>query len=409
MTYVGWVVSTILCAFTLRRCLYLIASLLPPRPAVALRTRSITVLITARNEQAHLPNLLAALEQSDYPDRLLNFVLVSDGSTDSTPDIIDSWVARRTRAQSLLLPASQGKGAALQSALALAPPSDLIAVLDADTQPSSDALAWLAGAFEDPATGAACGYLQPFNTRISTTSRYASLERFTTHLVTLAGKDRLALNPPAIGALCCFRRSALEQIGGFSGALAEDISTSFHLVGGRWKTRWIRNAVAREDVPADLNAFKAQRLRWSQGLMATATSSRTLEDLFVAAGYLDRLAFLSAVLLTALGVVSIWVPLIYAAAPIATSWAALHLARADGKLSILFSIVPMTFADIAITAESLLAFLFREPARWTSRDGALHTRTPSLAGFFAVVCCVSFAAWILLSQTLRYYVAHVLR
>ena len=367
MNLLAWTVTGLLGVFTVRRYLYWFASLLPARPHAPSRTRSIVVLVAARNEAQELPHLLAALERTDYPADRLSFVVVSDGSGDATPDIVTDWAARHPRAQAVILAASHGKGGALQAGLAVAPASDLIVVADADTTPDPDALAHLAGAFDDAATGAACGYPDPGLVHTSMVSRYAALERWAGHLVTLAGKDRLGAQPPAIGAFCCFRATALAEAGGFpSDTLAEDIDISMVLSRQGWKTRWVRQAVAREDVPTDLHDFRLQRLRWSRGLMSSWSKARGVEDLFVVAGYLDRLAFVAGVGLVVLGLAPAWVPIGYTAAPLIIVATALVRAGAPDKLAYLWSIGPMTLADIGVTLESALPRFAKAPLSWRS-------------------------------------------
>ena len=369
MAVLAWIVTGVLGAFTLRRYLYGLASWLPRRPHAPSRTRSIVVLVAARNEERGLPRLLAALDQLDYPAEKLNFVLVSDGSTDQTADIIRQWAGRQPRAQALILPESLGKGAALRAGMTLAPAADLVAVVDADTVPRPDALAHLAGAFDDPKVGAACGYPDPGLDHRSVVARYAALERWAMHLVTMAGKDRLGAHPSTIGAFCAFRAGALAHIGGFaSGSLVEDIEVSMALTRRGWKLRWIGEAVAREDVPTDLDGFRLQRLRWSRGLMASAGQARNLEDLMVAAGYLDRLVFAAGVVLALIGRGPIWAPIAYAAAPVATVLTAVWRARAPRKIAYLAAIPPMVLADLAVTVESAVPALSRTRRGW--RAGA---------------------------------------
>jgi len=368
LTAVNWIVAAILCIFTVRRYVYWLASLLPRRSNAACRTPSMVVLVAARNEELGLPRLLAALERTDYPGDRLSFVLVSDGSVDGTPAIINTWVGRHPRAQAIILPARRGKGGALQAALEAAPDADLVAVFDADTMPEPDALARLAGAFDDPAVGAACGYPDPGVTHTSVIARYAALERWVSHLVMLAGKDRLGLQPPMIGALCCIRASALRDVGGFPEAtVVEDIHVSMALTRSGWKTRWIGAAVAREDVPTDMNGFRQQRLRWSRGMMSAGKKASGMEELLLAAGYLDRLALVAGVVLAATGNLPVWLPLAYVIAPLVVTATALVRAGAPNKLGYLCSIAPMAFADIAVTFEATLSQIAAAPLRWERR------------------------------------------
>ncbi len=365
MKFFPWLIIGLLIAFTIRRYLFWFASCLPPRACPKLRTSSITILVAAKNEEALLPRLLAALERLDYPSQLLSFVLTSDGSTDATVRLMQKWAVDRPSAQAVQLPVSLGKSDALASAMAVAPTSDLVVVLDADSEPDPDALAWLAGAFADPKVCAASGYPRPENGGQSLVSRYAAMERWVYNLVVLAGKDRLNMNPPLVGALLAIRRQALVEIGGFPTAyVAEDIWISMAASNKRWRTRWIRNAVAREDVPFELKGFLTQRSRWNRGLLACRQSAGGLEDWFVVAGYLDRLVFCIAVCLAVAGWMSWWLPALYAFAPLVMVFTALRRAKVRRWTAYLLSLAFMLFIDIGVTATSAIAQLLGKPLEW---------------------------------------------
>ncbi len=368
MNALGWPVWLFMLLSTLRRNLFLAASLLPRRRAARAPAASTVVLIAARNEADFLPRMLEALEKLDYPPDLLDFVFVNDGSTDATGGLIDAWAAGRSRVQVLHQRESVGKAQSLQNALAVAPASEFVAILDADTVPRPDALQLLVDALADAAVGAAGGYPQPGNSAATVASRYAAIERWTLHLVTLAGKDRLNMNPAAIGALCLIRRSALDEIGGFPvGTTAEDIHISLRLNRRGWRTRSVIEAVAREDVPEMLDDFRAQRLRWGRGLQETRGAASTAEDLFVAAGYVDRVVLIAAMPLAWFGVIS-WLSVgFFVAAPFASVLVAVVRARPPSPVVTLASIPLMMLADVGVTFASLWE---RGPIQWVRRRSA---------------------------------------
>ena len=247
----------------------------------------------------------------------------------------------------------------------MAPATDFVAIFDADTVPRPDALSLLAGALADPSVGAAGGYPEPGNSAATVTSRYAAIERWTLHLVTLAGKDRLNMNPAAIGALCLIRRCALDEIGGFPvGATAEDIQISLLLNRHGWRTRSVIEAVSREDVPELLADFRAQRQRWSRGLEQTRGAGSTIEDHFVAAGYFDRIVMIAALPLAWWGTLSWHFLGFYVATPVAGLLVAVARAQPPAVLATLASIPVMAVADLGVTIASLLE---RGPIRWARR------------------------------------------
>ena len=371
MTALAVILSLFLLVFSCRRYMFLLASLLPRRRLPEVSDRSIAVLIAARNEARLLPRLLNALDQLTYPPQLLHVVLISDGSSDATPRILEEWARHRANCVTLHLTSPAGKAGALQSALSLAPQVDLIAVLDADTVPNPDALHRLAAAFVDERTGAAGGYPRPGNAGESVTARYAAIERWTLHLVMLAGKERLSANPAAIGAICMLRREALVAIGGFPvGVTAEDIHISLLLNRAGWRTRSILDAVAREDVPEHIAAFRAQRVRWSRGLLETRRAATGLESVLTATGYLDRLVLLAGAALAFYGFVPIGLLALYLAAPLFTLLVALWRANPPRKWLFLLSVPVMACADIGVTVWSVLIHAGGWPIRWARRDVA---------------------------------------
>jgi cellulose synthase (UDP-forming) len=70
----------------------------------------------------------------------------------------------------------------------------------------------------------------------------------------------------AIGANCTFRRKALESIGGHGIGLAEDLVTSIRMHAAGWSSCYVPEIVSRGLVPADLESFLRQQLKWSRGV-----------------------------------------------------------------------------------------------------------------------------------------------
>lgn len=365
----AWTVVVLLGVLFARRMLVLAASTLPRREVRADDSRTIALLVAAHNEAAHIPALLGAIARLEYPSDRVQVVLVSDGSTDDTAQLMRTGSGGPFRYEVVELTTSIGKGAALAAGKARATPSDLVVVLDADCAPQPDALRWLSGAFDNERVGGASGYPRPSNTDVSTVSRYAALERWVHHLVWLAGKDRLGVYPSIIGVLFAVRWRALDEVGGFpEGRLTEDVDLGSALVGAGWRLRWIGEAVAREDVVTELPAFRAQRNRWTRGLLQGLSRVRSWEQLFVALGYLDRVVLLAALLLAAAGVLSVWWPIGYLVAPVVTIVVAMRRGGAARPAAFLRAAMVMAVIDIASTLRSVLGALIATPVRWGRRS-----------------------------------------
>jgi len=127
----------------------------PIRPAArGGRVPGISIVIAARNEGARLPARIRNLLDLDYPSRLRQIIVASDGSTDDT---LEQLAAFGDAVDVVRLPAG-GKASALNAAIARAR-HEVIVFADARQVFAPDALRQLTAPFEDPAVGAVTGEL----------------------------------------------------------------------------------------------------------------------------------------------------------------------------------------------------------------------------------------------------------
>jgi len=112
---------------------------------------TITVIITARNEQARIAEKLENTLALDYPPALLNVLVASDASSDATDEIVAGFAQRRV--QLVRSPERKGKEHAQWLAIQAATGSVLM-FTDTATRLRPDALRLLAEDFADPAIGA---------------------------------------------------------------------------------------------------------------------------------------------------------------------------------------------------------------------------------------------------------------
>ena len=135
-------------------CLIFLLARLRPRPvARAPVLPTVSFIIAAYNEErviaAKLENTLAL----DYPPERLEVLVVSDGSTDATEDIVRTGFAGRVK---LLALPRQGKTLAQNQAVAVAR-GEIVVFSDATTVYRPDSLRALVANFADPEVGCATG------------------------------------------------------------------------------------------------------------------------------------------------------------------------------------------------------------------------------------------------------------
>lgn len=126
-------------------------------PLASSSTPSVSLIIAAYNEErvidAKIRNSLAL----DYPKDRLQIVVVSDGSTDSTPQIVQRYQDQRV--VSLHQAPRRGKTAALNRAVVTAS-GEIVVFSDANNMFEAKALHELVKHFADPQVGGVCGLKQ---------------------------------------------------------------------------------------------------------------------------------------------------------------------------------------------------------------------------------------------------------
>ena len=121
-------------------------------------TPSVTLVVSAHDEEDVIGRRLENLLALDYPRQSLEIVVASDGSADRTDAIVEEVAARERRVTLLRCP-REGKVAAQHRAVRETA-SDVVAFTDANTEWKPDALRKLVRNLADPQVGYVSGQLR---------------------------------------------------------------------------------------------------------------------------------------------------------------------------------------------------------------------------------------------------------
>lgn len=126
-----------------------------------LENQLVSIVISARNEEKQIGRKLNNIFSSHYPSRLIEIIIISDGSTDGTVASVETYKNENPdkRVQLIVIDKSQGKPSALNKGVALAT-SDIIVFADTRQEFDSDAISCLVSNFSDPSVGCVSGELK---------------------------------------------------------------------------------------------------------------------------------------------------------------------------------------------------------------------------------------------------------
>jgi cellulose synthase/poly-beta-1,6-N-acetylglucosamine synthase-like glycosyltransferase/peptidoglycan/xylan/chitin deacetylase (PgdA/CDA1 family) len=228
----------------------------------------VSILVPAYNEAVGIERAVRSLAGSDYGP--LEVVVIDDGSTDGTADIVEGLGLERVR---VIRQANGGKSRALNRGAAAAR-HDLLITVDGDTIFEPGTVRALVPAFADPAVGAAAGNAKVGN-RSGLLGRWQHIEYVMGFNLDRRLYDVLGCMPTVPGAVGAFRRDALSAVGGFSSdTLAEDTDVTIALGRAGWRVVYVEAARAWTEAPASLSALWRQRYRWSYGTMQSVWKHR---------------------------------------------------------------------------------------------------------------------------------------
>jgi cellulose synthase/poly-beta-1,6-N-acetylglucosamine synthase-like glycosyltransferase len=169
---------------------------------------TVTIIVTAYNEERCIRAKLEDLLALHYPPERLDVVVASDGSSDATEGIAASYKPRRVRV--LRLEGRLGK-TACQNAAAAAATGEILVFTDATTRLQADALRHLVAGFADSSVGCVGGSLRYVSEVDNVTGREG--EAYWTYELRLrAAESTLGSMIGVSGCLYAVRRSAYQPI-----------------------------------------------------------------------------------------------------------------------------------------------------------------------------------------------------
>lgn len=231
----------------------------------------VSVIVPAKNEAAVIEPTVRSLCAMNLTDAAgeprFEVVVVDDGSTDGTGDILTRLAAELPLRVLRTPEGSIGKAAALNLATAQAR-GDLLAVFDADARVGPDYLRLMLAMLTDDRVAGAQGRRAVYNGDQNQLTRKQDEEYRLFNHASQYARHLLGGMVAFVGNGLLVRRTALAQVGGWNEeALTEDIDLSMRLHLTGHTIAYCPDAIVWEEAVPTLREYVRQRARWVEGGM----------------------------------------------------------------------------------------------------------------------------------------------
>lgn len=228
---------------------------------------ALSIIVPARNEESVIAETVACLFRLEYPPDRLEIIIINDGSTDRTGEILGAIGDPRLKVITIPREESgQGKSRVLNIAARQAAGA-LIAIYDADNRPAPDAMKILARELlADRQFVAAIGKFRTINRSSSILTRFVNIETQAFQWIIQAGRSFLFDIAILPGTNFVIWRDVVLAAGGWDDkALTEDAELSARLYQAGGKIKFVPQAVTWEQEPDTVRVWIKQRTRWVRG------------------------------------------------------------------------------------------------------------------------------------------------
>ena len=236
---------------------------------------NVSIIISARNEEKNIPNLLTSLIQLSYPLNKLQILIVNDRSSDKTAEILkiaENEISILNVIHIKKTPIGWApKKWALQQAIDKSI-NEIILQTDADCTFHPDWVQAMISEFRDATVGFVAGPAPiRFNNKFY--DQFALMDSLSIDAISASTlKQGIALS--CVGRNIGFRKTAFLDVGGYEG-IEDQISGDDDLLmqkiahSKKWAINYIcnHNAIVNSPAPENIETFISQRLRFaSKGL-----------------------------------------------------------------------------------------------------------------------------------------------
>lgn len=227
----------------------------------------VSVIIPAYNERDTILKTLKSVLNLDYPSEKLEVLVINDGSTDNTGDIVSKFIKKtKNRQVTLINQLNTGKAGALNHGLSKIK-GKYFACLDADSFIESKSLKHMVKMhLKDNDLAVVTPVMKVYSPK-TLIQKFQRLEYMASMLIVKL-MSYLDANYVAPGPFSLYKTRIVRKLGGFDeNSLVEDQEIAFKIQQAHYRIRQCSNAVVSTIAPRNLRSLGKQRNRWIKGTL----------------------------------------------------------------------------------------------------------------------------------------------
>jgi len=239
----------------------------------------VTCVIPCKNEEMAIFNTISKCYDADYPRSKLEVIVINDGSTDRTGEILDELKAVHFPDLKIIhWEKNRGKRCGMDAGFRLGT-GEIIVQLDSDSYIIPNTFRNLIELFKNPSIGAVCAHADPENSDDTWISKMQAAYYYMAFRVLKAAESTFGMVFCCSGCSSAYRRSVViplldpwlkESFLGKPVTWGDDRALTSYVLRAGYKTVYTDEAKAVTIVPTTFKQLITQQVRWKKSWIINA-------------------------------------------------------------------------------------------------------------------------------------------
>lgn len=247
-------------------------------PAAAEFEPPVSIIIPCKNEEDDIANTVSQCFAAEYPRDLLEVIVVNDGSTDNTSQVLKELEKKYARLIVAGWEINRGKRQAMAEGFRLSS-GEIVIQLDSDSYIEPKTFRNIIIPFAEPSIAAVCAHGDPANAGQNILTKMQAAYYFMSFRILKAAESAFMSVFCCSGCSSAYRKSAVlplieswvgEKFWGLPVTWGDDRALTSWVLKAGYKTIYTDHAKALTIVPETLKKLLKQQLRWKKSWFINA-------------------------------------------------------------------------------------------------------------------------------------------